>query len=106
MKKTIVGLVAAVFMHPVLAQYPSYGNHYEPETGNSYTVQRYGNEVQVQGYNYNNGSMWNQTQRAYGSYSGRDAQGNYYSGDHSTGFYQNYGTGRTCFGQGATRVCN
>lgn len=106
MKKTIVGLVAAVLMHPVLAQYPSNGNHYDPQTGNRYNVQQFGDQTNIRGYNYNNGSTWNQTQRADGSYSGRDAQGNYYTGNHNTGRYHNYGTGRSCFGQGTTRVCN
>jgi hypothetical protein len=36
-------------------------------SGNSYTVSRYGNTTQVNGYNGNTGSQWNQTSQTYGN---------------------------------------
>lgn len=45
------------------------GNIYtcNDNSGNSYNVQKFGNTTQVQGYNPNTGSSWNQTSQTYGN---------------------------------------
>lgn len=54
------------------------------DSGNSYTVNRLGGMTQIQGYNSNNGHTWSETEQnlggGYHSYSGVNAQGQYYSG--------------------------
>lgn len=81
-------------------------SHYDWRTGNSYNVNRSGNTTTINGMNMRTGGMWNIRQNNNGSYSGRDARGNYFQGNHRTGNYTNFGTGKTCFGKGATRFCN
>lgn len=51
-------------------------------SGNNYTVQRYGNSTQMQGYNANTGSNWSQDSYSYGNsvqHHGRDSRGNSWS---------------------------
>jgi hypothetical protein len=53
-------------------------NCYDPNTGNSYSVQRYGSQTNVQGYNATTGSNWSQTSTTIGSTTytnGSDSQG-------------------------------
>ena len=78
---------------------------YDWQSGNTYRVCTNSYSTQIYGNNYNTGSSWSQTQRSNGSYSGRDKNNNYYTGNNKTGFYQNYGTGKTCFGTGYLRTC-
>lgn len=52
------------------------------QNGNSYTVQKYGNSTQVQGYNYETGNSWSQSTNRVGNSSyttGYDAEGNSWS---------------------------
>ena len=82
-------------------------NVYDWRSGNSYSVTQQPNgAVNVYGNNFSTGSTWNIQQQPNGMYSGQDARGNYFQGNNATGFYQNFGTGRTCFGTGASRVCH
>ena len=78
---------------------------YDYNSGNYYTICPNSSGTSINGYNINNGTTWSQQQNRDGTYSGRDGSGNYYSGDNNTGYYQNYGTGETCFGTGALRYC-
>ena len=78
---------------------------YDYESGNNYTVCDSGDTTTIRGTNLQNGSIWNQTQKKNGTYSGTDGDGNYYTGDNKTGSYYNYGTGKMCTGTGASRIC-
>lgn len=70
--------------------------------GNSYNT--YGNTSY--GTNLNTGRNWQTTYAGGGSMHGTDSRGNSWNYDKSTSVYQNYGTGKTCFGTGENRVCN
>ena len=78
---------------------------YDWQSGNNYTVCSDSSGTSISGYNAGTGSTWNQRQNRDGSYSGRDAGGNYYTGNNNTGSYYNYGTGKSCYGTGAFRTC-
>ena len=82
-------------------------NVYDWRSGNSYTITQQPNgAVNVYGNNFSTGSNWNIQQQPNGTYFGQDARGNMFQGNNTTGYYQNFGTGRTCFGTGPGRVCN
>jgi hypothetical protein len=103
-------LLAALLIPAALASTATYAqtrNVYDWQSGNSYTITRQpSGTVSINGNNFSTGSTWNIQQQRNGSYSGRDAGNNFFHGNNSTGFYQNFGTGRTCFGTGPGRVCN
>lgn len=103
MKTALAAAAALVVANSALAQYPTYKT--DPQTGNQYRIQQYGNETRIQGSNPRTGSTWSQKQSADGSYRGFDSQGNSYHGNRDTGTYIN-SNGTTCFGTGASRVCN
>ncbi len=73
---------------------------YDNRSGNSYNT--WGGTTR--GYNQGTGSAWS-SQGYSGGQRGTDSQGNPWSYNSRTGVYQNYGTGRTCVGSGAGRVC-
>jgi hypothetical protein len=101
---TIVLLPLAVLSTSALAQTRSV---YDWRTGNAYTItQQPSGAVNIYGNNFSTGSNWNIQQQPNGHYSGRDGDGNFFHGNNRSGFYQNFGTGRTCFGNGAARTCN
>lgn len=82
MKMYIAGL-ALYATAIVSAQAACYGSYsYKTCTdsnGNSYSVQKYGNTTQVNGYNAQTGNSWNQTTNRIGNSSyttGQDADGN------------------------------
>lgn len=68
MKKIICTLLLSI---PLFSHAACYGTgafrSCTDDSGNSYTVQRYGNTTQVQGYNANTGSTWNQSSSTYGN---------------------------------------
>lgn len=103
MKRVLVVTVIFAAAGSALAQSPVYKT--DPQTGNQYRIQQYGNETRIHGSNPRTGSTWSQTQSADGSYRGFDSHGNSYRGNHNTGSYSN-SNGTTCFGTGASRVCN
>ena len=45
----------------------AYQNFYDSNTGNSYSVQRYGSQTNVQGYNAQTGSNWSQHSSTIGN---------------------------------------
>ncbi len=79
---------------------------YDYRTGNSYNVRpnAYGGAT-VDGFNSRTGSNWNTRIQRDGRMSGRDSNGNFWNYNPNTGFYSN-SNGKTCYGKGATRVCN
>lgn len=82
-------------------------SRYDYRTGNYYTVTpTYGGGARVQGMNIKNGTTWSNTVDQRGNQRGYDANGNYYNYNADTGTYMNFGTGKTCTGKGAYRVCN
>lgn len=97
--------IALALLSTQALAYGDYDTAYDAQSGNHYTIQRDQHETNVNGYNYNNGTNWQQTQRRDGSYSGRDAQGNYYQGNNNSGYYMN-SNGTWCYGTGALRTCS
>lgn len=106
-------LLAAAFAYPINAtaqnysQQPRFGSTYDWRSGNMYNWNRNSSgQTQLRGYNFRNGSQWNTTIQPNGNMRGMDGGGNMWRYDNSTGFYQNFGTGRTCYGKGYARFCN
>jgi len=86
---------------------PSSGSTYDWQSGNSYTWRKsLSGDTNVNGWNVNTGSMWNTTIKPNGSMNGYDSQMNPWTYDSRTKTYINYGTGKMCVGEGATRVCS
>lgn len=86
---------------------PSSGSAYDRQSGNSYYWSRAPDgSMNIQGYNTRTEARWNRTIKPNGDQSGWDSRGNYWQYDSETGYYHNYGTGRTCFGRGALHRCN
>jgi len=60
----------------------SFSTCYDADTGNSYTVQRYGDSTYMNGNNARTGSNWSQSTQSYGNttfQNGRDSRGNSWS---------------------------
>jgi hypothetical protein len=94
--------VAIVFSTQALAQS---GFSYDPYTSNTYRWHQNSTGTSLYGTNPRTGSHWQLRQNMNGYYSGMDSNQNSFQGNHNSGFYQNYGTGRTCIGQGYARTC-
>ena len=82
------------------------GSTYDWESGNQYNwnTDALGN-TRVRGMNLGTGSTWSQTIEPDGDQRGFDSNHNYWTYDGQTGNYYNFGTGESCFGKGASRVC-
>lgn len=104
MRFIIAACAAVLLSSAAIAQ--SSGSSYDWRSGNSYswTTDRSGT-THLNGNNFGTGSSWRTTIQPNGSQTGFDSQGNYWTYDSNTGFYQNFGTGRTCTGTGAFRTC-
>jgi len=89
----------------------AYQTCYDSQSGNNYSVQRYGNTTNMQGYNSGTGSTWSQTTQTYGNTtynSGTAADGGTWSTtrqDYGNGNYTINGfdsdgnsVNRSCFG--------
>lgn len=88
-------------------QAPRTTTTYDWQSGNSYTTTtRPGGGANVNGYNMNNGSMWNTQIDPRGNQQGTDANGNMWNYNAGTKTYMNYGTGKMCTGEGYARICN
>ena len=86
---------------------PSAGSVYDRQSGNSYYWSPGPDgSTNIQGYNTRTEARWSRTIKRNGDQSGWDSRGNYWQYDSGTGYYRNYGTGRTCVGKGAFRSCN
>lgn len=60
----------------------SYQTCYDSQSGNNYTVQRYGNTTTMYGSNSRTGSRWSQDSYSFGNsttHYGRDSEGNSWS---------------------------
>src|ERR1700693_4615417 len=79
---------------------------YDWQSGNTYTVTPgYNGGANVQGFNAQNGSMWNTQIDRGGNMNGMDSHMNPWSYDAGSKAYFNYGTGRPCIGEGYARTC-
>lgn len=91
MKKKITGLLMAAGLATVLSS-AAYGqglgnNSFEtktdPQSGNTYSIQRSGDQTIMRGHNPNTGSSWSQRSQSSGSstfHSGQSSDGNSWSG--------------------------
>lgn len=103
MKKINLILILLVFSINLCFAYTSY----DPNTGNSYNVNRNPDGgAQVYGNNFNTGSTWNTNINRNGDMNGYDSGGNYWTYNNSSGSYYNYGTGQSCNGKGYYRSCS
>lgn len=81
------------------------GSTYDWRTGNQYNTTTYSNYTEVKGYNYNTGTRWKTKIYNDGDMRGTDGNGNRWKYNSTSGYYYNYGTGKTCTGKGAFRTC-
>lgn len=96
-------MLALALLAPIAAHA---GSAYDWRTGNTYNWNSYpGGDTHVRGYNFGTGSQWNTTVRPNGDMRGTDSNGHMWNYNSGSGTYHNYGTGRTCYGQGAARTC-
>lgn len=104
MRTVVSALVLAVAMSgAAMAQSRSVYDH---QSGNMYYVSpRPNGGTHVQGYNLNNGSMWNTDVDRRGNMRGLDSDMNSWSYNSGSKTYMNHGTGRTCVGEGYARTC-
>lgn len=104
-----VWMMVAAFVLVAFAGAPASaqsGYEHDWQTSNSYSWSRdFSGNTQLRGWNNRTGSQWSTTIQPDGDMRGLDSGGNYWAHDAETGFYQNFGTGRTCFGKGALRTC-
>lgn len=103
MLRTSLAIMA--LLSPVASHAQSWSS-YDYNSNNYYSNHADTSGVTTYGSNLNNGAQWQLRQNYDGTYNGLDSDGNYFSGNNNTGFYQNLGTGVTCFGTGAFRTCN
>lgn len=94
--KKILLIGALLFSTSAFAQGFGYNN------GNQYNS--FGSSVN--GFNSRTGSTWNTNYGSGGNMNGTDKRGNSWDYNRNTGEYNNYGTGKRCFGKGLNRVCN
>lgn len=86
---------------------PRSGSAYDRQSGNSYYWSRGPDgSTNIQGYNTRTEARWNRTIKPNGNQSGWDSRGNYWQYNSGTGYYHNYGTGRTCFHKVTLWTCN
>lgn len=85
------------------------GSSFDALSGNSFDWQKHDHqgkgETHVEGSNILNGSRWDTTIQENGDMAGHDKEGNHWEYDDSSTRYYNYGTGKTCIGEGAARTC-
>lgn len=85
MKKVIFLLILSLFATAASASCygtKSFQTCYDDQSGNNYTVQRYGNTTHMDGHNQNTGSNWSQDTYRYGNttqHYGRDSDGDSWS---------------------------
>jgi hypothetical protein len=105
MRSLIVGFAFALSLLTLLgsAQAACYGSGsfqtcYD-NSGNSYTVNQYGNQTQMNGYNANTGSQWSQTTNTMGNTTYSNGQTN---GQQWNMIQQNYGGMQTYSGSNSS----
>ena len=110
MKKILIATI--MFTAAVAANATCFGSRaYQTcsdNSGNTYTVQRYGNTTTVQGSNAQTGSNWNQTSNTFGNTTitnGSAADGSHWNSTttSSRGMTQQYGTDSR--GNSFSRTC-
>lgn len=99
-------VLVALLAGSAFAQWQS-GSMYDWRSGNSYTWNKaFDGTTNLRGFNVQNGTHWNTTIQPNGDMHGLDGKNNYWTYHQGTGFYQNFGTGQICTGQGYARQCN
>jgi hypothetical protein len=82
------------------------GHTFDARSGNQYNWTRSpSGETTVRGMNVQTGSIWRTTIQPDGSMRGMDKDMNPWSYNSRSGTYINYGSGKMCFGKGASRTC-
>ena len=85
---------------------PRSGSSYDWQSGNTYFWRRDSSgNTDVNGMNFNTGSMWNTKIKPNGSMTGFDSDMNMWNYDARSKTYMNFGTGTICIGEGFARVC-
>ncbi len=111
MKLFLFLATVASFPSPCVAQFehPQFHTEYDRQSGNRYEIEHHNNvfekDTHIKGSNLNTGSRWETTIDNDGDMRGRDAGGNSWQYDGTSGRYHNFGTGTTCLGSGAARTC-
>ena len=86
---------------------PSSGSAYDRQSGNSYYWSRGPDgSTNIRVYNTRTEVRWNRTIKPNGDQNGWDSRGNYWQYNSGTGYYHNYGTGRTCLHKVTLWTCN
>jgi len=86
---------------------PSFEQKYDWQSGNSYSIHRDLNgNTRIRGFNSYTGSNWTTNIDRQGNFSGIDKRSNPWSYNSRSGLYQNFGTGKICWGKGVFRTCN
>lgn len=105
--------VSALLLMHVPANAACYGsgtfqNCYD-DSGNSYTVQRYGNTTHLDGYNSRTGSRWSQESNTFGNttyHNGRAANGQTWNMQEQRIGNNRFITGTDSDGNSFSRYCN
>lgn len=112
MRGTLIGTAAALILAASGANAACFGgptfSTCTDDSGNSYTVQRFGNSTTVNGYNPSTGSSWSQRSHTFGNTTnvyGSDSQGRSWNNTIQTspGMVRQYGTDAS--GQSFHRTC-
>ncbi|WP_152521655.1 hypothetical protein [Marinimicrobium sp. LS-A18] len=89
-----------------IGQCASTGSSYDYQSGNSYHCNWMADGIlKLNGYNYSNGTNWVTYFSENGDMKGYDSNQNYWTYTESSGYYINYGTGKSCYGKAALRHC-
>jgi|FLYL01.1.fsa_nt_gi hypothetical protein len=105
--KLLLIAVGAMFFQSTTAFPDSFGSKYDSQSGNWYHWHRNSSgETTVRGHNFSTGSAWTTTIEPDGDMRGNDSRGHYWRYNENTGSYFNFGTGETCIGKGAGRICS
>lgn len=79
----------------------------DPQSGNQYWSTRNADcSVSVNSSNPRTGATWHWVEKPNGDKRGYESDMHYWTYEASTTRYYNYGTGQTCIGTGASRICS
>lgn len=106
---SILGALAAGQAHANCVGTGAMRSCYDSRTGNNYQIQQFGNTTQMQGYNPNTGSNWNQTSQTYGNtthHSGTASNGNTWNSTTQRIGNQTFTHGIDSQGNSFSKTCN
>ena len=87
----------------------TFKNCYDRETGNNYTIQKYGNQTHMEGRNRSTGSRWSQDSTTIGNttfHNGRAANGNRWNSTETRIGNQTMYSGKDSRGNRFNKTCN